>query len=378
MTTLTNGQMMGQNNYNTTKSADTHTAYLSADAATARKAKLQIGHATTAAHEESGWEQINMASVAPVRNVDGSVDGGGSMLITTNVDASQYAESFAKSLDMSLNDPEFIERLNECLSAEIRPWRTEPTPIHLAMLADNSIRFNPTNRYATKDKPTTKVNFGEMVTVDKANDAVMFNHSVSLYDFHMETAGFTEASLHSTIEQALVDVCASMSSRAVDMLVDAKLTNKVEVTKPTGVPREQAEDIIDLLSVNLTTAYGASLSDYSLLIPASLEAILDRAAQRAGVDGVEELLGCGVTEYNGTDRGLFLLPRRFTKLSFRSTVDGDAFPVEMSRDSNRQAWVIEAKGMVDLIASATAKDADGVEVSLPLITQLVWKEPEAE
>lgn len=355
----------------------TTTTQFSREAEQARKVNLQTQHATTAAHSESGWEQINMASVAPVRNVDGSVDGGGAMLINTNVDASQYAESFAKSLDASLNDPEFIHRLNECLSAEIRPWRTEPTPIHLAMLADNSVRFNPTNRYADTDKPTTTVKFGQMVTVDKATDAVMFNHSVSLYDFHMETAGFTEASLHSTIEQALVDVCASMSSRCVDMLIDAKLTRKVEVGKPTGVPREQAEDIIDLLSVNLTAAYGATLSDYTLLIPASLEAILDRAAQRAGVDGVEELLGCGVTEYNGTDRGLFLLPRRFTKLSFRSTAEGDAFPVEMSRDSNKQAWVIEVRGCVDLIASATAKDADGVEVSLPLITQLAWKEPEA-
>jgi len=344
------------------------------EAELARKVSLQTRHATTATHSESGWEQVNMASV---RNADGAVDGAGDMLITTNVDASVYAESFAQSLDESLNDPEFIDRLNDHLTAEIRPYRTEPTPIHLALLADNSVRFNPTNRYAAKDKPTTTVKFGQMVTVDKASDAVTFNHSVELYDFTMETAGFNERSLHNAIEQALVDVCASMSSRCVDLLVDAQLTRKVEVTKPSGVPREQAEDIIDLLSVNLTPAYGATLSDYTLLIPSALEAILERAAQRAGVDDVEELLGCGVTEYNGADRGLFLLPRRFTAMSFRSTAAGDAFPVQLSRDANKQAWVIEARGCVDVMASATAKDADGVEVALPLITQLAWKETES-
>lgn len=343
------------------------------DAEITRKVNLQTQHATTSTHAESGWEQINMASVAPVRNGDGSVDGGGAMHVTTNVDASVYAESFAQSLDVSLNDPDFIERLNECLTAEIRPYRTEPTPITLAVLADNSVRFNPTQRYADSDKPTSIIKFGEMVTVDKANDAVMFNHSVELLDFHMDTAGFTEASLRHAIGQALVDICASMSSHCVDLLVNAELTQKIEVTKPTGIPREQAEDIIDLLSVNLTPAYGATLSDYTLLIPASLEAILERAAQRAGVEDVEELLGCGVMEYSGTDRGLFLLPRRFTALSFRSTADGDAFPVTLSRNANKQAWVIEARGVVDLVASATAKDADGVTVSLPLITQLTWK-----
>lgn len=339
-----------------------------------RQVSLQTQRATTASHSESGWSQINMASVEQARNEDGSLDGGGRLLVTPNADASVYAENFAKSLDMSLNDPEFIDRLNECLTAEIRPYRTEPTPINLALLADNSVRFNPTDRYADKNKPTTKVKFGQMVTVDKATEAVMFNHSVELYDFNMETAGFTEASLENTLHQALVDVCASMTANCVAMLIDAKLTQKVEVDKPTGKPSEQAEDIIDLLSVNLNAAYGSSLSDYTLLIPASLEAILDRAAQRAGVDGVEELLGCGVMEYNGDDHGLFLLPRRFTALSFRSTAEGDAFPVEMSRNANKQAWVIEARGCVDLIASATAKDVDGVEISLPLITQLAWKE----
>ncbi|WP_313700367.1 hypothetical protein [Pantoea sp.] len=350
---------------------------ISREAELARKVNLQTQRATTAAHSESGWEQINMASIEPVRNIDGSVDGGGNMLVTTNVGASAYAEAFAQSMDASLNDPEFLERLNECLNAEIRPWRTEPTPIQLATLADNSVRFNPTNRYAGKNKPTTKVKFGQMVTVDKATDAVMFNHSVELYDFNMETAGFTEASLHNAITQALVDVCASMSSHCVDMLIEGKLTHKVEVEKPAGKPTDQANDIIDLLSISVSQspAYGATLSDYTVLIPAALEAILDRAAQRAGVDGVEELLSCGVMEYLGEDRGLFLLPRRFTALSFRSTADGDAFPVEMTRYANKQAWVIEMRGCVDLIASATAKDVDGVDVKLPLITQLAWKEP---
>lgn len=376
MTTLNNGQMPGRNTYENTTSADTHEAYLKQPNAEARLKKtvdLQVKHSRLAHHEDSKWSQINMATVAPVRPVEGSVDGGNGSLISTNVDASVYAEAFASSMYDSLNDPEFIDHLNEELTAEIRPFRTEPTPIHLPLLADNSVRFNPNNRYTNADKPTTTVKFGQMVTVDKAIDAVAFNHSVELYDFTMETSGFTEASLEHAVRQALVDVCTAMSSHAVAMLVDAKLTNPVTVEKPSGKPKDQAEDVVDLLAMNVTPAYGESVSDYTVLVHSSLKAILDRAAQRAGVQDISEYLGCGVEVYKGDDHGIFMLPRRFTMLSFRSTKDDIAFPVTMTRVANKQAWVIEMRGCMDLLASGTARDADGEEVSLPMITQLVWK-----
>ncbi|MFP1890395.1 hypothetical protein ACLEEJ_03380 [Lonsdalea quercina] len=336
---------------------------------------LQTKHATTASHEDSGWTQVQMASVAPVGAVEGSVDGGGEVLVTSFTDASAYAEAFAGSLDDSLNDPEFIHRLNDSLGAEARPYRTEPTPLHLAMLADNSVKFNPTSRYAESrdEATTTTIKFGEMVTVDKAQSAVMFNHSVRLYDIHMETSGFTQFSLQTAIEQALVDIVSNMASRSVELLDTAGLTEKVTVDKPMGKPMDVAEDIIDLLAVNMVTAYGSGMSDYTLLIPQAIEPILDRAAQRAGVEDTEALLGCSVLPYSGADRGLFLVPRRFTMLSFRTASTGDIFPVSLSRDAARSAWVIEARGVLDIVADAKATDADGVEVKLPVITQLVWE-----
>ncbi|MFP1786015.1 hypothetical protein [Lonsdalea quercina] len=340
---------------------------------TLARVPLQVKHSTTAAHADSGWEQVQMASVAPVSSVEGSVDGGGEVLVTSFTDASAYAEAFAGSLDDSLNDPEFIHRLNDSLGAEARPYRTEPTPLHLAMLADNSVKFNPTSRYADSDKPTTTIKFGEMVTVDKAQSAVVFNHSVRLYDIHMETSGFTQFSLQTAIEQALVDIVSNMASRSVELLDTAGLTEKVTVDKPMGKPMDVAEDIIDLLAVNMVTAYGSGMSDYTLLIPQAIEPVLDRAAQRAGVEDTEALFGCSVLPYSGADRGLFLVPRRFTMLSFRTASTGDIFPVSLSRDAARSAWVIEARGVLDIVADAKATDADDVEVKLPVITQLVWE-----
>ncbi|MBS0894054.1 hypothetical protein JK211_08405 [Tatumella sp. JGM130] len=337
---------------------------------------LQTKHATVSGHEESGWNQVQMAAVAPVGPVEGAVDGGGEVLVTSWSDSGAYAEAFAQSMDESLNDPEFIDRLNECLGAEARPYRTEPTPIALPLLADNSVKFNPTSRYADSDKPKTTVKFGSMVSVEKAQSAVMFNHSVRMFDIHMDSAGMTQHSMQAMVEQALVDVCASMANHAADILSAGGLTEKVEVAKPSGKPSEVAEDILDLLAMNMKTAYGASIAEFTLMIPQSMEPILDRAAQRAGVEDSEELLGCAIMTYAGADRGIFMIPRRFTSLSFRTASTGDVFPVTMSRDAGRAAWVIEMRGVVDIVADATAVDADGVEVKLPVITQLVWKAEE--
>ena len=378
------GQSIGQGNGKGASMADANGLFLNSEQKKRKEQalaniQLQTAHATTAAHEDSGWNQVQMASVAPVGPVEGAVDGGGEVLVTSFTDASAYAEAFAGSLDDSLNDPEFIHRLNECLGAEARPYRTEPTPLMLASLADNSVKFKPTSIYnETKDKPKTTVKFGEMITVDKAQSAVMFNHSVRLYDIHMETSGFTYFSLQQAIEQALVDIVSNMASHSAELLDTAGLTEKVTVEKPTGKPMDIAEDIIDLLAVNMKTAYGSGMSDYTLLIPTSLEPILDRAAQRAGVEDTEALFGCSVLPYSGADRGLFLVPRRFTMLSFRTASTGDIFPVSMSRDAARSAWVIEARGVLDIVADAKAEDKDGVEVKLPVIVQMVWKTKEQE
>jgi len=337
--------------------------------------KLSVNHSTHLSHSESGWEAIKMASVFKDSSIEAAnVDGGGAYKVQKFADAEKYVEAFAQSMDASLNDPEFFDLLNEKMTAEVRPFRTHPTPVQYALLADASVPFNPRNRYADdKDKPTTTVKFGEMVSVEPAETAIMFNHSVRLYDLNMETSGFTAHSLQNTVIQALVDVSASMTAQAATILDGSSYVRKTTAAKPTGSPREQAEDIIDILAVAVSeqSAFGVTLDEYCLLLPQSLEAILNRAAQRAGVQGVEELLGCGVMPYSGADRGLFLLPKRFNALSFRTHRNGDAFPVEMTRDAAHGAWIVEMRGVVDMVCDASTKDESGKTISLPTVAQIV-------
>lgn len=125
------------------------------------------------------------------------------------------------------------------------------------------------------------------------------------------------------------------------------------------------------LSVNQQRAVGKALE-----IVVSLVAVLERAAQRAGVGDIEDLIGASVQPYSGTDYGLFLLPKMFTSLSYREGRDGNVWKIQATRNGAHQAWDIEIMTVVDIVANGKVKvklTADGLQtqtVAFPMITRI--------
>ena len=157
-----------------------------------------------------------------------------------------------------------------------------------------------------------------------------------------------------------------------------------EVKALTGLsknPRERAEDIIDGLTMNINQAVGTSLSDFVLLIPAKEVAGLERAAQRAGLSDVEDLLGCGSQFYSGADLGIFMLPKGMASLSFRKDSNGAVWQIHATRNPNAMAWDVEVIGVADVVTQAKvqlklANPADPKEklqvelVDFPMVTRV--------
>lgn len=115
------------------------------------------------------------------------------------------------------------------------------------------------------------------------------------------------------------------------------------------------------------------------MVPVSLRPILNRAAQKAGLQDINELVGTHVQVYNGPDRGIFLVPKQLAMLSFREDQNGDVWRVELSRNSNIPAWDLEVMAVVDVMATAVVEvklggsDWETIPVALPLpiINQIV-------
>ena len=113
-----------------------------------------------------------------------------------------------------------------------------------------------------------------------------------------------------------------------------------------------------------------------MLLPVSMVAVFERAAQRAGVGEIENLIGASVQPYSGVDYGLFLLPKMFTSLSYRENREGDIWKVIATRNGAHQAWDIEIMTVVDIVANGKVKvklTEDGLQaetVAFPMITNL--------
>ncbi len=117
--------------------------------------------------------------------------------------------------------------------------------------------------------------------------------------------------------------------------------------------------------------------DYTLLVPEKYEAVLNRAAQKAGHSEISDLIGCPVAPYSGDDRGFFMLPQKYAMLSFRSTKDGDLIKVKVTREPNRAGYNMELIGAVDIMATGTVKVRDGVfdtekAAAYPLVHRVVF------
>lgn len=106
--------------------------------------------------------------------------------------------------------------------------------------------------------------------------------------------GFTHASLMQTADKMMRDMELSAAGKVAEILSTAPSTEVFPETKPTGKPVEIAEDLIDILTMHINQAVGTSLPDFVILLPVSLVAVLERAAQRAGKADLQELIGASV------------------------------------------------------------------------------------
>jgi hypothetical protein len=131
--------------------------------------------------------------------------------------------------------------------------------------------------------------------------------------------------------------------------------------------------------MNINQTVGTSLEDFVVLLPVSLVAVLERAAQRAGKGSLQDLIGASVQPYSGPDKGLFLLPKLFTSLSYREDRNGDIWRIEATRNGNNLCWDLEIMTTVDIVANGKVRvklTADGLQteaVAFPMITNITFE-----
>ncbi|MEQ9920956.1 hypothetical protein ABRQ09_08860 [Pectobacterium brasiliense] len=294
-------------------------------------------------------------------------------------DSHDYIQALEDSLDETFNDGEFRTAVMEhVFPCEFRPYGTNPTPIRRQALQNRTVRFKHNGAFnPAEDAPTTSAITGASVTVtpllnpETNKTGILCSAATHVSDFDM-MGGWTEGALIQTVEDMQIQYCRQMFAAVVDVLKDTPDLQVIEATPLNGKPSDQAEDLLDILALNLPVELGNTLSDYAVLVPEKLEAILERAAQRAGHEDINELLGCTVCGYAGTDTGIYLLPKRFASISFRSTKGGKTVDVKVTRNSSASGYDLELISVLDVLANGSVKVKTGefsveADASFPLV-----------
>ncbi|HHN9507302.1 TPA: hypothetical protein ACP69B_003591, partial [Escherichia coli] len=101
----------------------------------------------------------------------------------------------------------------------------------------------------------------------------------------------------------------------------------------------------------------------------------------SGEDAIVDMLGTDIAYYNGEDKGVFMLAKRFTALSFGCfRHDGENITVVLSRDGDSQSHDLEILGKVFVVAEAatTIKMGTGSATAvLPVVKRLKFTKTEA-
>lgn len=291
-------------------------------------------------------------------------------------DVSVYVEALVEAAEDYLNGDEWREAAMEATPCEFRPAGSEATGQQIITMADRTVRFDPRKNWDNQTVEKGEVLAGSVIFTEATDTALVISHRATILD-HNLMAGFTVQSMEQTADKMLRDIEHSAAGKVAAILATAPSTESVSEAKPTGKPAEIAEDLIDILTTHVNQTVGTSLSDFVILLPVSLVAVLERAAQRAGKGGsIEDLIGTGVQPYTGTDHGIFMLPKLFTSLSYRERQDGSVWRIEATRNPNAQGWDLEIMAVVDIIANGMVKvkiDASGlqtVQVPFPLVTRI--------
>jgi len=299
-------------------------------------------------------------------------------------DSSVLAQVITQAMDEFFNGGEWHDNAVDAIPCEFRPKGTEPTPVQLVNMVNRNLEFDPRQSiYDTSTIAKGEAVAGDFIFTEPTNTAAFFSHRFTLLDAHV-VAGFTGNGMEQMMDKMLVDFEKACGSTVVDILIKSPSTEAKEVTIAGTTPRDRAEDWIDALTMSINQSVGNSLSDFVLLMHMTEQAMLERAAQRAGVESIEDLLGCRTQFYSGSDRGVFMLPKGFASLSFRHDQEGDVWKIHASRNAGVQGWDFEVSGVADVMAQAKvriklANPADPTEklqveaVDFPLITRVVVK-----
>lgn len=316
---------------------------------------------------------------------------GGNLQFTTQAsmgaqatDSSVLAQVITQAMDEFFNGGEWHDDAVDAIPCEFRPKGTEPTPVQLVNMVNRNVEFDPRQSIYDHSKITKgEAVAGDFIFTEPTNTAAFFSHRFTLLDAHV-VAGFTGNGMEQMMDKMLTDFEKACGSTLVDILIKSPSTEAKEVTIAGTNPRDRAEDWIDALTMSINQSVGNSLSDFVLLMHMTEQAMLERAAQRAGVESIEDLLGCRTQFYSGSDRGVFMLPKGFASLSFRHDQEGDVWKILASRNAGVQGWDFEVSGVADVMAQAKvriklANPADPTEklqvetVDFPLITRVVVK-----
>lgn len=290
-------------------------------------------------------------------------------------DPSVYVQSLVEAAEDYLNGDEWREAAMEATPCEFRPAGSEATGQQIIAMADRTVKFDPRKNWDNKTVTKGEVLAGSVIFTEPTDTALVISHRATIFDHNIQ-AGWTVGSLAQTADKILRDIELSAAGSIAKILSTAPSTEVFSEPKPTGKPKEIAEDLIDLLTAHVNLTVGTSLSDFVVLLPVSLVAVLERAAQRAGVGDIKDLIGASVQPYSGTDYGLFLLPKLFTSLSYREGRNGDVWRIEATRNGNYQCWDIEIMTTVDIVANGKVKvklTADGLQterVAFPMVTRI--------
>lgn len=316
---------------------------------------------------------------------------GGNLQFTTQAsmgaqatDSSVLAQVITQAMDEFFNGGEWHDDAVDAIPCEFRPKGTEPTPVQLVNMVNRNVEFDPRQSIYDHSKITKgEAVAGDFIFTEPTNTAAFFSHRFTLLDAHV-VAGFTGNGMEQMMDKMLTDFEKACGSTLVDILIKSPSTEAKEVTIAGTTPRDRAEDWIDALTMSINQSVGNSLSDFVLLMHMTEQAMLERAAQRAGVESIEDLLGCRTQFYSGSDRGVFMLPKGFASLSFRHDQEGDVWKIHASRNAGVQGWDFEVSGIADVMAQAKvriklANPEDPTEklqvetVDFPLITRVVVK-----
>lgn len=299
-------------------------------------------------------------------------------------DSSVLAQVITQAMDEFFNGGEWHDNAADAIPCEFRPKGTEPTPVQLVNMVNRNLEFDPRlSIYDTSTIAKGEAVAGDFIFTEPTNTAAFFSHRFTLLDAHV-VAGFTGNGMEQMMDKMLADFEKACGSTVVDILIKSPSTEAKEVTIAGTTPRDRAEDWIDALTMSINQSVGNSLSDFVLLMHMTEQAMLERAAQRAGVESIEDLLGCSTQFYSGADRGVFMLPKGFASLSFRHDQEGDVWKIHASRNAGVQGWDFEVSGIADVMAQAKvriklANPEDPTEklqvevVDFPLITRVVVK-----